>query len=175
MTAAPRQHLAQFNWATMRHDPGDPRVAEFMNNVARMNTLAERMPGFVWRHLNDRTALRKLGRTGLFAPKRRFTTTLSVWTDLAALERYAFKTVHSRFYGKRGDWFVPHEEEGRPHIVFWHVPVGHRPGIPEAVERAEHLIARGDTEFAFGWDWASARRAPEDAAQAPARSGDQSD
>lgn len=158
MQACDRHHLAQFNWAKLRYDWDDPRVAEFMDNVARMNMLAERMPGFVWRHLNDRPALRKLRHPGLFAPDKRFTTTLSVWTDVAALQRYAFKTVHSRFYGKRGDWFEPHV--GGPHIVFWFVPQGHRPSIPEAVERAEHLIAHGDSDFAFGWDWAAARAQP---------------
>lgn len=160
-------HLAQFNWATLRHDPADPRVAEFMENVARMNMLADRMPGFVWRHLNDRTALRKLGRTGTFAPARRFTTTLSVWTELEALERFAFKTVHSRFYKKRAAWFEPHQG---PYMVFWFVPQGHRPLIPEAVERAEHMLARGDSAYAFGWDWARATAPPEPAQTAAAQS-----
>ncbi|RAI01837.1 DUF3291 domain-containing protein [Acuticoccus sediminis] len=141
-------HLAQFNWAKLRYDWDDPRVAEFIDNVARMNTMAERMPGFVWRHLNDRSALRKLRHDGIFATSKRFTTTLSVWTDLESLKRYAFKTVHSRFYKRRGEWFEPHDG---PYIAFWFVPEGHRPSMAEAVERAEHMLAHGDSETAFGW------------------------
>ena len=37
--------------------PDDPRMADFYNNLARVNALAERMPGFVWR-LKDETRRR---------------------------------------------------------------------------------------------------------------------
>lgn len=144
-------HLAQFNWAQLRHDPNDPRVAEFIDNVARMNYIAERMPGYVWRHLDDRKALSKLKHPGTFKRTKRFTTTLSVWADVKSLENFAFHTVHDRFYRKKADWFLPHS---KPYIVFWFVPVGQLPTIAEAVERADHLLAQGDSEFAFGWDWA---------------------
>ena len=157
MTTPDGCHLAQFNWATLRYDPDDPRVAEFVDNVARINLMADRMPGFVWRHLNDRSALRKLGRAGTFASRRRFTTTLSVWTDVAALERFASRTIHRRFYARRLEWFEPHHA---PSIVFWFVPAGHLPTIPEAVERAEHLLAHGDSDVAFGWERATSVREP---------------
>lgn len=141
-------HLAQFNWATLRFPIGDPRVAEFAKNVARMNRLAERMPGFVWRHLDDQKALAKLNHPGRFRRTALFTTTLSLWTDVDALRAFSFQTLHKRFYAKRADWFEPHDG---PYIVLWWVPEGHRPGIPEAVSRAETLLKHGETEDAFGW------------------------
>ena len=42
-------HLAQVNIGRVLGGPDDPRMADFYNNLARINALAERMPGFVWR------------------------------------------------------------------------------------------------------------------------------
>ena len=146
-------HLAQFNWATLRHDADDPRVAEFIDNVARMNALADRMPGFIWRHQNDRQALAKLKRPLPFATGKRFTTTLSVWADIKALETFAFKTVHRRFYDKRAAWF---EEHARPYMTMWYVPRGQVPTVAEAGDRASDLLENGDSARAFGCDYARA-------------------
>jgi len=42
-------HLAQFNIARIRYPLDDPRMREFVDNVARVNGLAKKIPGFVWR------------------------------------------------------------------------------------------------------------------------------
>ena len=47
-------HLAQFNIARIRYPLDDPRMAEFVDNVARVNGLADKISGFVWR-LQDET------------------------------------------------------------------------------------------------------------------------
>ncbi len=44
-----RQHLAEVNIGRVLGGPDDPRMADFFDNLARINTLAEHMPGFVWR------------------------------------------------------------------------------------------------------------------------------
>src|SRR4051794_16935890 len=46
-------HLAQLNVGRLRYDVGDPRMAEFVDNLALVNGLAERSPGFVWRYQDD--------------------------------------------------------------------------------------------------------------------------
>lgn len=140
--------MAQFNWATLRYDVNDPRVAEFVDNVARMNALADRFPGFIWRHQNDSRALNKLRRPLPFTRSKRFTTTLSVWRDVEALQTFAFKTVHNRYYAKRAEWFEPHST---PYMVMWWVPQDHRPDVLEAVERAEDMLTHGESDRAFGW------------------------
>ena len=48
MTANAR-HLAQFNIARIRYPLDDPRMREFVENVDRVNRLAEQIDGFVWR------------------------------------------------------------------------------------------------------------------------------
>src|SRR5579884_2056779 len=44
-----RFHLAQFNIARIRYPLDDPRMAEFVDNVHRINGLAEQIEGFIWR------------------------------------------------------------------------------------------------------------------------------
>lgn len=44
-----RQHLAEVNIGRVLGGPDDPRMADFFDNLARINTLAEHTPGFVWR------------------------------------------------------------------------------------------------------------------------------
>ena len=47
------RHLAQFNIARIKYPLDDPRMAEFVDNVARVNGLAETIEGFVWRLQDD--------------------------------------------------------------------------------------------------------------------------
>ena len=46
-------HLAQVNIGRVLGGPDDPRMVDFYANLARVNALAERMPGFVWRLKDD--------------------------------------------------------------------------------------------------------------------------
>ena len=45
----PETHIAQLNIGRFRFPTDDPRMAGFMDNLDRVNALAERSPGFVWR------------------------------------------------------------------------------------------------------------------------------
>lgn len=73
---------------------------------------------------------------------------------MAALEHYVWQTVHKRFYGRRENWFEPHEG---PSLVLWWGAAGHRPDVDEAVARLMHLKALGPSEHAFDWQMASAQ------------------
>lgn len=136
-------HLAQFNIARIRYPLDDPRMAEFVANVDRVNRLAEQIPGFIWR-LADETG-NAMGMQVYGDP--RVLPNLTVWENVEALERFVFKTVHSRFYGRREQWFEPLDTP----LVLWFVPGGHRPSLEDGVERLEHLKAHGPSEHAFGW------------------------
>jgi hypothetical protein len=135
---SPVLHVAQLNIGRLRHETDDPRMADFMNNLARINALAERSPGFVWRYTDA---------TGNATDTRPF--------DGDPLEKFVWQTVHTRFYGRKHEWF---EKLDGAYFVLWHVPAGHRPSVQEAIERLEHLKAHGPSEHAFGWqDVASAK------------------
>ena len=43
-------HLAQLNIGRIRYEVDDPRMAGFVDNLASVNAIAERSPGFVWRY-----------------------------------------------------------------------------------------------------------------------------
>ena len=141
--------LAQLNIGRLLAPTDDPRVAEFMGALDRVNGLGKRMPGFVW--MMEGSGAPGTGNTDV---KRdgdpQAITNLTVWEDVASLEAFVFKTVHKQFYDRRAAWF---EIMGAQHFVLWWVPDGHRPSLPEALERLDLRRALGDTGEAFGWAW----------------------
>jgi hypothetical protein len=141
----PSLHLAQLNVGYARVPLHDPRIAEFMDNLDRINALAERSPGFVWRLQSDSGNATDIAVPG----DDEMISNLSVWTDGPSFAGFVFNTVHARFYEKRAAWFEP---MGQAHFVMWAVPAGHRPDLTEAMDRLSHLRAHGSTEHAFGWD-----------------------
>jgi Domain of unknown function (DUF3291) len=137
------QHLAQFNIARIKYPLDDPRMKEFVDNVERVNGLAEKIEGFVWR-LQDASGN---AMNMLVYDDPRILPNLTLWESVEALERFVFRTLHSRFYGRREEWFEPIKTP----LVLWWVPAGHRPPLSEGVERLEHLKAHGPSEHAFVW------------------------
>ena len=91
------RHLAELNSARLVAPTDDPRVADFMDNLDRINGLARRMPGFVWM-MNGLdapdTGIPDAGIDGdaLLIPN------LSVWESVKDLETFVWGTVHKRFY-----------------------------------------------------------------------------
>jgi Domain of unknown function (DUF3291) len=137
-------HIAQLNIGRFRYSTDDPRMAAFMANLDRINALAERSEGFVWRlkdDSNNATAIRPESNPTMAV-------NLSVWENVEALERFVWATVHKQFYNRKDEWF---EKLGAPHFVMWPVAAGHIPDLSEAMRRLEHLRAWGDSDFAFGW------------------------
>lgn len=148
-------HLAELNVGRLKADVGDPLVAEFIDNIDRINGLGKRMPGFVW-------MLEGSGSPGAtshaIAGDPRYVPNLTVWEDVDSLRRFVWDTVHGQFFAKRQEWFEVLEAQ---HFVMWWVPVGHRPTLAEALERLELRRTSGDSENAFGWDWLGGARAAE--------------
>jgi Domain of unknown function (DUF3291) len=138
------RHLAQFNIARIRYPLDDPRMAEFVDNVARVNALAKTIEGFVWR-LQDESGHAMNMKV---YDDARILPNLTLWENVEALERFVWQTLHRRFYGRREEWF----ERIETSLALWWVPAGHRPTMAEGVERLEHLKVYEPSEFAFGWD-----------------------
>ena len=139
-----KMHLAQFNIARVRYPLDDPRMAEFVENVARVNALADQIEGFVWR-LQDASG-NAMSMTVYNDPA--ILPNLTLWANAQALERFVWQTVHGRFYRRREDWFEPIETP----LVLWWVAEGERPSLEDGVERLEHFKAHGPSEYAFGWE-----------------------
>ena len=136
-------HLAQLNIAQMRYDAESPELADFMNNLDRINAIADSAPGFVWRlqdEAGNATAFRPFGDDMLV--------NISVWEDLESLLQFVFKTAHSDIMKRRSEWF---ERMGSDYLVLWWVPDGHVPDEAEAGEKLELLRERGPTADAFSF------------------------
>jgi hypothetical protein len=137
----PGHELAQLNIAHMKAPLESPSMADFVTNLDRINALAERAPGFVWRlqtEEGDATALRPLGDDKLV--------NMSVWQDVQSLHDYVYRTAHVEIMRRRKEWFDSMREA---YTVLWWVPAGHRPDVAEAASKLEVLRRLGPTPEAF--------------------------
>ena len=137
-------HLAQLNIGKFKYPTSDVRMAGFMDNLDRVNALADRAEGFVWRLKSDGSN----NATDLRYGDNDFAVNMSVWTDAKSLENYVFKTVHVQIYKRKAEWFVLMEQA---HMVFWWVPEGYIPPLSEAIDKLEYYRKNGPSEAAFGW------------------------
>src|SRR5678816_3145015 len=136
-----KYQLAQLNVATLKSPLDSPELKEFVDNLDRINELAESAPGFDWRLKgdgNDATSLRPLGDNVLV--------NMSVWRDAEALKDYVYRSAHTQIMKKRRQFFTRMSEA---HMVLWWVAAGHEPTVAEAVARLMLLRERGPTPEAF--------------------------
>ena len=136
--------LAQLNVAAMKAPLDSPELKDFVDNLDRINDLADNAPGFVWRLKgdgNDATSLRPLGDNIIV--------NMSVWRDVATLKDFAYKSAHSEIMRRRREWF---SRMGEAYLALWWVPRGHEPTVAEAVAKLTHLRTHGPTAdvFTFG-------------------------
>ena len=128
---APAMHLAELNVGRLLAPTNDPRVAEFMAALDRVNGLGKRMPGFVW--MMEGSGAPGTGNTeNAIGGDAQFVSNLTVWESVETLEAFVWNTVHRQFYERRAEWF---EVLGRMHFVMWWVPAGHKPTLDEARHR----------------------------------------
>lgn len=141
-------HLAELNMGRLLAPTDDPRVAEFMDNLDRVNGLGKRMPGFVW--MAEGSGEPGTGNTAAaVGGDAQLVYNLTVWEDFPSFETFVFKTLHKTFMDRKAEWF---EVLDRPHFVMWWIEEGHRPTQEEALARLEDLTRNGPSERAFGWD-----------------------
>ncbi len=120
----------------------DPAMGKFVRALGDVNWLAERSPGFVWRHSSgsDPVTYAELAGEG------QVVATLSVWDDFESLQRFVTQTAHGLFMRQRGRWFLP---LGGFTTALWWVRSGHQPALAEALGRLERLRSHGPTPDAF--------------------------
>ena len=156
--------LAQLNIGIIRGPMDSPVMAEFAANLERINALAERSPGFIWRlqtEDGDATAIRPFDNDSMLV-------NMSLWRDVESLNRYVYHSAHVELMRRRREWF---ERMREAFMVLWWVARGHRPTLEEAIARLELLRTRGASAEAFTF---RAAYPPPDAraAQAPVEFGD---
>ena len=142
-------YLAELNIGRLLAPTDDPRVAEFMAALDRVNGLGKRMPGFVW--MMEGSGEPSTGNTAAkIDGDPQFVSNLTVWENVTTLENFVWNTVHRAFYERRQEWF---EVLGKMHFVMWWVPAGHKPTLDEALAKLAQKQENGDSDQAFGWSY----------------------
>jgi Domain of unknown function (DUF3291) len=134
--------LAQLNIGVIKGPMDSPQMADFANNLERINAVADASSGFVWRlqtEAGDATAIRPFDDPNLLV-------NMSVWRDVESLNRYVYSSAHVEIMRRRREFF---ERMDTAFLVLWWVPRGHRPTVDEAMARLELLRARGPSATAF--------------------------
>ena len=139
-------HIAEMNIAYLLYPWGDPRVAEFVDNIDRVHAAAERTQGYVWRLKGEDENLPENDLTRLFGRPGYAVATLTVWESFEDLDRFVHKTIHGRFLDRRVEWFD--RLDAAPYVI-WPVAEGHIPSLEEGKEKLMQLRANGPTEAAY--------------------------
>jgi heme-degrading monooxygenase HmoA len=143
--------IAHFNVARLLHPPGDPRVAEFTTNTERVNLVAERSPGYIWRWTDEASTVEGSGGYQAVEADPSLAISLSVWDSVAAFRFFVQKTVHGAFLRRREEWFAPW---GGPNYVIWPLMDDEVPTVAEGWARLDKLTRGGPTAEAYDLHWA---------------------
>lgn len=138
-----RYHLAQINVARLKAPIDSPQLKDFVDNLDRINELAENSEGFVWRLKgdgNDATALRPFGDDVIV--------NMTVWRDADSLRNYVYNSPHTAIMKRRREWFARMAEA---YYCMWWVPAGHVPTVEEAAARLEVIRVKGPTPESFNF------------------------
>lgn len=139
--SATTYHLAQLNIAELKHPLDSPELAEFVDNLDRINGLAESSPGFVWRLQTDEgdaTAIDHFGEGMLV--------NMSVWRSTDDLRNFVYDSEHLDFLRRKREWF---DTMASRHMALWWIAAGHLPTLEEAEQRLQHLRREGPSPYAF--------------------------
>lgn len=122
----------------------DPVMKEFVDNLDRVNALAEKSEGFIWRLKDDSN------NASSFNPYDDVQTIInvSVWENVASLEAFTYKTFHSDFLKRRKEWFTKY---GSAHYALWWIQETDEVTLEEAVARLDYLQKNGPSTRAFSF------------------------
>ncbi len=134
--------LAQVNIARMLAPLDDPVMTDFVNNLDRINAVAERSEGFVWRLVDDAnnaTSLRIIDDEYLIV-------NMSVWESMDHLFSFTYQSDHLEIFKRKKEWF---SRIAKAHLACWWVAENYKPTIRDAEQRLEYLDVHGETPLAF--------------------------
>ena len=137
-----KYYLAQVNIARMLAPLDDPSMLDFVNNLDRINKLAEQSEGFIWRLVDESdnaTSLRIFNDDFLIV-------NMSVWNSMDHLFQFTYQPGHIEIFKRKKEWFT---KMGDAHLACWFVPEEYRPTIRDAEQRLEYLNKHGETPYAF--------------------------
>jgi hypothetical protein len=135
-------HLAQLNVGRLKAPIDDPMIDDFRLNLARINSLAEASPGYVWRLQDasgDATDIKPFGDELEIV-------NLTVWASIEAVADFAYRSNHVEFLRRRRQFF---EAPTQPILCLWWIQEGTVPSVEEAIGRLDYLRSHGPSPRAF--------------------------
>ncbi|WP_298346049.1 DUF3291 domain-containing protein [uncultured Algibacter sp.] len=136
-------HLAQVNIAKRLAPMDDPIMQDFINNVEKINAIADEAEGFIWRMQDED---KDLGAE-IFQDDT-LLINMSVWESLVSLFNYTYKSGHIEVFKRKKEWF---SKMKMVHMAFWYIPEGYEPTFQDAKQRLDYLNKYGDTPYAFSF------------------------
>jgi len=116
-------------------------MREFVDNLDRVNEMAEATPGFIWRlqtEAGDATGIDYFGADTIV--------NMSVWRDIESLHGFVYRSGHTGVMSRRKEWFERFEGA---YTVLWWVEQDHTPSLEESELRLNILKEHGPTAAAF--------------------------
>ncbi len=117
-------------------------MREFTDAVARVNRLAERSPGFIWRYPTSDGHLS--GADLLNDPL--IIINLSAWQSYQHLHDFTYRSAHGHYVRRRAEWFTSLQS---PTTALWWTAATSAPTPAEAIARLRHLRRLGPSPQAF--------------------------
>jgi len=140
-----KYQLAQINISRMIGvNINDHIMKEFVDNLDKVNNLAEHSEGFVWRlkdENNDATSFNPYNDEQVII-------NISVWESIASLETFVYKTLHTDFLKRRKEWF---QKFGKVTTTLWWIAEGDFPSVENAVELLDYLQKKGPSQKVFNF------------------------
>src|SRR5260370_6417314 len=105
-------HLAQINIGRLIALLDDPKIAEFIAQLAPINALADKTPGFVWRLQSSSGNATDIA----YSDDPFVFVNMSVLESIEAFRQYAYKFDHAKVLRDRANWF---EKMEKPYYCLW--------------------------------------------------------
>lgn len=141
-------NLAQFNISKIKYPLDDSRMQEFVENVELINSLADRIDGFVYR-VKDASSGHAMNILVYDDPS--ILPNLTIWRDMDGLRQFVYKTMHRKFLERGHEWFDP--SFGSKNVM-WFIKENIIPTMQDGVDRMNYLQHNGASLYAFDWNYA---------------------
>lgn len=137
-------HLAQINIAKLLEPIDSPLLEDFVEDLDRINEIAEKSKGFVWRLKDDTGNATNINPFDNYS----FIVNMSVWETVDDLKDFVYNSDHMEVFRKRAKWF---ERMKTPHMALWWVKVGDYPTAEDGKNKLLELEKYGETESSFSF------------------------
>lgn len=136
-------NLAQVNIAKRLAPMDNPIMQDFVNNLDKINAIADSADGFIWRMQDED---KELGAK-VFEDDT-LLINMSVWKNLESLFEYTYNSGHIEVFKRKKEWF---SKMKMVHMAFWYIPKGYEPTFQDAKDRLDYLNKHRDTPYAFSF------------------------